>query len=170
MRILFITLLASVALLSCKKDGATTPESASNTTPPGAVTQAPPAGSHTAFPLDTTQLKTTASGLKYQIIVQGQGERARAGDMIMANYHGTLMDGTKFDSSFERGQPFTFQLGVGQVIPGWDEAFAIFPVGTRAVIILPPSLGYGANGAPPTIPPNATLRFDVELLGASPTN
>jgi peptidylprolyl isomerase len=126
------------------------------------TTEAPPPWTYNA-----SDVKTTASGMQYVIIKQGTGAVPTAGQMVTANYHGTFpADGRVFDSSFQRGQPFQFRLGAGQVIRGWDEAFAMFPIGTRAVIILPPSLAYGERGAGGVIPPNATLRFDVELVGA----
>lgn len=117
------------------------------------------------YELDSAKLKTTDSGMMYQIVEEGDGQVPQKGQTVIANYHGTLPSGDVFDSSFERGQPFQFPLGQGRVIKGWDEAFAMFPVGTKAILILPPDLAYGERGAPPNIPPNATLRFDVELLG-----
>jgi FKBP-type peptidyl-prolyl cis-trans isomerase len=100
------------------------------------------------------------------IVEEGKGNMPKQGRKIRAHYHGTLLTGKKFDSSFERGAPFEFTLGQGQVIKGWDEAFARMKVGTKAVLILPPDLAYGERGAGANIPPNSTLRFDVELLDA----
>jgi peptidylprolyl isomerase len=117
------------------------------------------------FALDESQLQTTASGLQYQIIEQGAGPVPARGQHVVAHYHGTLQDGSLFDSSYNRGTPFSFKLGAGQVIAGWDEAFGLFPVGTRAILILPYQLAYGEQGYPGAIPPRATLRFDVELVG-----
>ncbi|MFW5658647.1 MAG: FKBP-type peptidyl-prolyl cis-trans isomerase [Bacteroidota bacterium] len=129
----------------------------------------PPGGSaaNDAFmnELDEDKLKETESGLKYQIIEEGSGNVPEKGQTVVAHYHGTTMDGQEFDSSYERGEPFNFPLGQGRVIKGWDEFFGMVPVGTKAIIILPPDLAYGAQGSPPKIPPSATLRFDVELLG-----
>ncbi len=96
-------------------------------------------------------------------VVVGTGAVARAGDVVTVNYVGTLDNGTKFDSSYDRKQPFTFTLGVGQVIKGWDEGVVGMKVGGRRELVIPPELGYGAQPAGP-IPPNSTLHFTVELL------
>ncbi len=110
----------------------------------------------------TTQ--PTASGLYYIEEVAGTGAQAIAGKKVKVHYTGTLLDGTKFDSSVDRGQPFEFTLGKGQVIPGWDEGVALMKVGGKAKLIIPSRLGYGSHGAGKAIPPNSTLVFDVELL------
>jgi peptidylprolyl isomerase len=107
---------------------------------------------------------TTPSGLKYADIVEGTGESPRAGQSVTVHYTGTLEDGTKFDSSLDRGQPFTFQIGVGRVIKGWDEGVMSMKVGGKRKLIIPAHLGYGARGAGGVIPPNATLLFEVELI------
>jgi len=108
---------------------------------------------------------TTDSGLQYEDIVVGEGESPKAGQMVTVHYTGTLTDGKKFDSSRDRNQPFQFKIGVGQVIKGWDEGVMSMKVGGRRTLTIPASLGYGARGAGGVIPPNATLIFDVELLG-----
>ncbi len=110
---------------------------------------------------------TTPDGLKYTEIKEGTGATPKKGQTVEVHYTGTLQDGTKFDSSRDRGQPFEFQLGVGQVIKGWDEGISTMKVGGRRKLIIPPQLGYGARGAGGVIPPNATLLFDVELLKVS---
>lgn len=110
-------------------------------------------------------MMTTASGLQYQVLKEGNGPVAKAGQTVSVHYTGWLTDGTKFDSSVDRGQPFQFQLGAGQVIKGWDEGVAGMKVGEKRKLTIPPGLGYGARGAGGVIPPNATLVFDVELLG-----
>jgi peptidylprolyl isomerase len=108
---------------------------------------------------------TTASGLKYTDTVVGTGPSPRPGQTAVVHYTGTLTDGTKFDSSVDRGQPYEFPLGRGRVIRGWDEGVATMKVGGKRHLVVPPALGYGTAGQPPKIPGGATLVFDVELLG-----
>ena len=104
-------------------------------------------------------------GLKYEEIKEGTGPVAAAGQTVSVHYTGWLTNGTKFDSSKDRGQPFGFPLGGGRVIKGWDEGVAGMKVGGVRKLTIPPELGYGARGAGGVIPPNATLMFEVELLG-----
>jgi FKBP-type peptidyl-prolyl cis-trans isomerase len=108
---------------------------------------------------------TTVSGLQYKDAVVGTGATPRTGQTVSVHYTGYLTNGTKFDSSVDRGQPFQFQIGEGQVIKGWDEGVGTMHVGGKRRLIIPPDLGYGSNGAGNAIPPNATLVFDVQLLG-----
>ncbi len=107
-------------------------------------------------------VKTTASGLQYKVIKSGKGESPQATDKVKVHYHGTLIDGTVFDSSVDRGEPVTF--GVNQVIPGWTEALQLMKVGDKWQLFIPAKLAYGERGAGGKIGPNATLIFDVELL------
>lgn len=108
---------------------------------------------------------TTASGLMYLDRTEGAGETPKRGQQVTVHYTGTLEDGTKFDSSLDRGEPFTFRIGVGQVIRGWDEGVITMKVGGKRKLIIPPHLGYGPRGAGGVIPPDATLIFEVEMLG-----
>jgi FKBP-type peptidyl-prolyl cis-trans isomerase len=110
---------------------------------------------------------TTDSGLKYVDLAEGDGASPKTGQTVTVHYTGTLENGKKFDSSRDRGKPFSFKIGVGQVIKGWDEGVATMKVGGRRQLTIPPDLGYGARGAGGVIPPNATLIFDVELLEIS---
>jgi peptidylprolyl isomerase len=110
------------------------------------------------------QLVTTASGLQYIDAVIGDGKLVEVGDMVVVNYEGFLEDGTMFDSSIERGQPFSFQVGLGNVIQGWDEGLIGMNVGGERELTIPPDLAYGEAGAGGVIPPNATLVFNVELV------
>lgn len=107
----------------------------------------------------------TDTGLEYEIIKEGTGAAPKAGQTVVVHYTGWLTDGKKFDSSVDRGQPFKFTLGAGRVIRGWDQGLALMKVGDKRKLIIPPELGYGARGAGGAIPPNATLIFEVELLG-----
>jgi peptidylprolyl isomerase len=106
---------------------------------------------------------TTESGLRYEDIVVGAGQSPQSGQEVTVHYTGTLEDGTKFDSSLDRGQPFKFKIGLGQVIKGWDEGVMTMKVGGKRKLVIPPQLGYGRRGVGP-IPPNSTLVFEVELL------
>ncbi len=108
---------------------------------------------------------TTSTGLRYEDLRVGTGETARAGQSVQVHYTGWLTDGRKFDSSVDRGQPFVFPLGGGQVIRGWDEGVAGMRVGGKRKLTIPPELGYGARSPGGIIPANATLVFEVELLG-----
>ena len=120
-------------------------------------------------PIPRLTMTTTASGLQFEDTVPGTGATAQAGQQVSVHYTGWLYNdgvkGAKFDSSKDRNDPFQFGLGAGQVIKGWDEGVQGMQVGGTRVLVIPPQLGYGARGAGGVIPPNATLMFEVELLG-----
>ena len=143
----------------------TTPAPPDTTARDAGMTQ-PPAETATA-PSTTGSEKvvTTSSGLKYVDLVEGTGPSPQTGQVAVVHYTGWLKDGTKFDSSRDRGQPFEFAIGRGMVIKGWDEGVSTMKVGGKRRLIVPPGLGYGAQGAGGVIPPNAELTFEVELLG-----
>jgi peptidylprolyl isomerase len=113
--------------------------------------------------VDSTKIQTTKSGLKYVIIQQGNGPKADSGKTVVVHYSGYLLDGTRFDSSVERDEPFSFVVGLKMVIPGWDEGIALLNKGSKARFIIPSALAYGPRQVG-KIPPNSTLIFDVELL------
>lgn len=117
-------------------------------------------------PVETAALRdtTTASGLHFIDLARGTGPAPHAGDVAEVHYTGWLEDGTKFDSSLDRGEPLQFVLGRGYVIAGWDEGIALMRQGGKARLIIPPELGYGDKGAGGVVPPNATLTFEVELV------
>lgn len=137
----------------------TSPESTAETEAPATPPALNPPG------VDTTGLETvtTESGLKYVDLKVGDGETPKNGDLIEVHYHGTLDDGSTFDSSYERGEPLVFPIGIGQVISGWDEGVGSMQVGGHRQLTIPPKLGYGSQGVGP-IPPDSTLTFSVELL------
>jgi FKBP-type peptidyl-prolyl cis-trans isomerase len=118
-----------------------------------------------AKPMDQAKEITTATGLKYTDLKPGTGAEAKPGDVVQVHYTGWLLDGTKFDSSLDRKEPFRFKLGAGQVIKGWDQGVSGMKVGGKRKLVIPPDLGYGRQGAGGVIPPGATLVFEVELLG-----
>jgi FKBP-type peptidyl-prolyl cis-trans isomerase len=125
---------------------------------------APLADDYSAPPTAKGETKTTPSGVKYETLKEGDGPSAKPGQRVKMHYTGTLEDGTKFDSSRDRGEPFAFTLNKAEVIRGWDEGIPGMKVGERRKLTIPASAGYGESGQG-TIPPNATLIFDVELLG-----
>ena len=111
-------------------------------------------------------MQTTASGLMYEVIREGDGQKPVASDVVLVHYEGRLLDGTVFDSSYQRGEPAAFPLS--SVIPGWTEGVQLMPKGSKYRFRVPPELAYGPQGAGGVIPPNATLEFDVELLEIAP--
>ena len=179
----FVVATVVLALAGCKgddkKDAApaakpATPsaeKTAQPATQPAAQPAAQPAQAPAAQPAATPTpptggtLVTTPSGLKYEELKVGDGATPQQGQTVVVHYTGWLTNGTKFDSSVDRGQPFKFVLGRGMVIKGWDEGLSTMKIGGKRKLTIPPELGYGARGAGGVIPPNATLVFDVELLG-----
>jgi FKBP-type peptidyl-prolyl cis-trans isomerase len=135
--------------------------------PPGACAQHPVTRFSIrawAPELQPAEQNTTSSGLVIEDLEVGTGAEAKAGDTVSVHYTGTLTTGEKFDSSLDRGTPFSFTLGSGGVIKGWDEGVAGMKVGGKRKLTIPPELGYGAGGNPPVIPGNATLIFEIELM------
>ncbi len=112
-----------------------------------------------------TNLETTSSGLQYSIDQPGTGDGVKTGQIVRVHYTGWLTNGTKFDSSRDRGAPLEFPVGTGRVIKGWDEGVGAMKIGEKRTLVIPAELGYGARGAGGVIPPNATLVFAVELVG-----
>jgi peptidylprolyl isomerase len=117
---------------------------------------------------DLNPPQTTASGLQYLIVKEGNGVRPQPGNLVEVHYVGSLTDGTKFDSSYDRGEPLQFTVGTGEVIPGWDEGVSLLREGGVAQLIIPPNLAYGSRGSGSVIPPDATLYLEVELLAVWP--
>jgi peptidylprolyl isomerase len=147
--------LAPVAFAACGDRDDATPD-----TPTAAATAT---ATTTTGPVTLKNPTTTPSGLQYEDIVVGTGASPQQAGRVTVHYTGKFLDGKKFDSSVDRGQPFTFVIGVGQVIKGWDEGVATMKVGGKRNLIIPPDLAYGARGQGP-IPPNTPLYFEVELI------
>lgn len=169
----FIVCCAVLALAGCDKKVDNTTPAADKSTENSAViesqSETPAADQATtaAAASAPTSEQSTPGGTKYTDITVGDGNVAEAGKSVTVHYTGTLEDGTKFDSSVDSGRPFTFNLGAGQVIKGWDEGVAGMKVGGKRKLIIPSNQGYGERGAGGVIPPNATLLFDVELLAVN---
>ena len=159
-----LVLVAGLGLVVTLAAACSSEDEGVSPTPTVRGTQAP--GTQTAGgpPAVSGEPTTTASGLQFIDIKVGSGDSPKTGQTVVVNYTGWLATGTKFDSSVDRGQPFSFVIGTGKVIKGWDEGVASMKVGGKRRLIIPPALGYGAGGYPPIIPGNAQLIFDVELL------
>lgn len=138
------------------------------TAAPAADAPAPVEAKPANPPFTAAGMTETASGLKYAIVEAGDGDPLEAGQVVQVNYIGSLVDGTEFDNSYTRGEPISFLLGKGQVIPGWDEGVSLLKIGDKANMIIPPQLAYGEQGAGGAIPPNADLYFQVEVVGVLP--
>jgi len=155
-----VILAAALFLVGCKQSTQSSAEKAANTNTPTTTPSTP----SSAASGQNTEWKATASGLKYQVLKRGTGTVSpKPTDTVNVHYHGTLLNGTVFDSSVERGQPISFPLN--GVIAGWTEGLQLMKVGDKFKFEIPPNLGYGPNSPSPKIPPNSTLVLEVELLG-----
>jgi FKBP-type peptidyl-prolyl cis-trans isomerase len=157
----FSLLALSLILISCSSSSSSS-EPASTTSSAAPASPAPAAPAQTAPPAQGGEVKT-ASGLVYKEMRAGSGASPHASDVVKVNYRGTLTNGTEFDSSYKRNMPAEFPLD--HVIPCWTEGVQMMKVGGKAQLTCPPAIAYGERGAPPAVPPNATLIFEVELLG-----
>jgi FKBP-type peptidyl-prolyl cis-trans isomerase FkpA len=165
--------LAAASASSCQKRGEPAADAAAEADSAAAaanrqmdsVAPAAPAPSSKEAEVNDPELTTTKSGLKYKDLTAGSGVEAVKGKVARVHYTGWLVDGSKFDSSLDRNEPFEFPVGGGRVIKGWDEGVSGMKVGGKRRLVIPPDLGYGASGAGGVIPPDATLVFEVELLG-----
>ena len=154
-----VLVVAVVAATGCSTASAPTPAPATQQTAPAPAAEATTPAPAATIP-DVTELKI-------KDLTVGKGATAKAGDTVTVNYTGWLTDGKQFDTSYGKA-PFTFPLGGGEVIVGWDKGVVGMKVGGKRELLIPPAMGYGAQGAGADIPPNATLRFEVELLGVTP--
>lgn len=156
----------TLALMGCDPVVNQAPPEAPTPAPVAATTAAPAGKSFDSSPFKGNgKVVKTASGLQYEEMTVGTGKEAKSGSRASVHYTGTLKDGTKFDSSRDRGEPFTFTIGAGEVIKGWDEGVAGMKIGGRRKLTIPYLSAYGEAGRPPTIPPKSDLIFDVELMG-----
>lgn len=151
---------AVVTLLACRP----TPEPQTGAAPAGSAASPAPSASASALSPEDAELGPKLPPLEKEDVVVGEGPEVKKGDHVLVHYTGTLTDGTKFDSSVDRGVPFDFVIGAGNVIAGWDLGVVGMKKGGKRKLTIPPHLGYGMRGAPPKIPPDATLKFDIELV------
>ena len=151
---------AAIALASAAWAASPTPS------PAGVNTNNSSAKNNAAATATEPKLITTKSGLKYADLEVGTGAEVKTGMLVLVNYEGRLANGEKFDSSYDRREPFSFKIGANQVIQGWEEGVIGMKVGGKRKLVIPPDLAYGEAGAPPRIPPNATLTFEVKVLDA----
>ena len=149
----FIILIIALSLLACQKEEKVQKKEAAGTEAAQAK--------EIKIPQDVV---TSASGLQYVVVKEGNGEQPQKGQEVAVHYTGLLMSGKKFDSSYDRNEPIVFHVGMGEMIPGFDEGIATMKTGEKRRLFLPPALAYGEGGIPGVIPPNATLVFDVELV------
>lgn len=171
MSVRLIPFLVAAALVATACKDSTTADAAKPAATTAAVQPAPAPSAAQQIPAlpagkeGNVQKVTTPSGLQYEEVEEGTGALPQAGQTVIVHYTGYLTDGKKFDSSVDRGQPFQFVLGKGMVIKGWDEGLSTMKIGGKRRLTIPADLGYGPRGAGGVIPPNATLVFDVQLLG-----
>jgi FKBP-type peptidyl-prolyl cis-trans isomerase len=159
-----VAALASILIAGCQSK---VPEPEPRMIPPAdSVASVPAVGSSptASAPSAPAAASAQSGALVKQDLRPGKGPSAKSGDRVKVHYTGTLLDGTKFDSSLDRGEPFAFTLGKGEVIKGWDEGVAGMKKGGKRRLTIPAELGYGKRGSPPKIPPDATLKFEIELL------
>lgn len=155
-------LLLAVAGCGGGDDSSSTTEATAES---GASSKAPEGGAPNKKPKVTVPTGAPPTQLETKDLIEGEGAEAKAGDEVTVQYVGVnYKTGKEFDASWDRGEPFTFQLGAGMVIPGWDQGVEGMKVGGRRELIIPPELGYGSTGSPPAIPPNETLVFVVDLV------
>lgn len=159
-----ILVITVITLAACARPAADTTSTATAPATESVAAEAPKGPQMDTFSIPDN-MQTTSSGLKYSVDQQGTGAQAFIGQTVSVHYSGWLMDGTPFDSSRDRGTPLEFPLGAGRVIRGWDEGVAGMKVGEKRTLVIPSSLGYGARGMGGVIPPDATLVFQIELIG-----